>query len=254
MADPNLTRTLAGLRQTTLRIGIAILVPTWVFQAAAEPVDLELLLAVDVSPSVSKAEYELQMGGLSNAFRHPSVVNAIIHGAPNGIAVALMQWSGPGDQAVAVDWTAVHDRPTAFAFADRVDRASRLASSGGTAIGNALDRGIALLAANGFTGSRRVIDISGDGRANRGASPGPMRHRAVYSGITVNGLTILDEEPELNLYYLDYVIGGPGSFLLVADDFDAFAQAIRMKLLMEIGGATIADASSVKGRLAILGN
>ncbi len=254
MAGPNVTRTLAGLRQTILRIGVAILVSTSVLQAAAEPVDLELLLAVDVSPSVDRAEYGLQMDGLSNAFRHSSVVNAIIHGAPNGIAVALMQWSGPGDQALAVEWMAVRDRATAFAFADRIDRASRLASGGGTAIGNALDRGIALLAANGFTGSRRVIDVSGDGRANRGASPGPMRLRAVYSGITVNGLTILDEEPELNLYYLDYVVGGPGAFLLVADDFDAFAQAIRMKLLMEIGGATIADTSSAKGRVAYVGN
>ena len=210
--------------------------------AVAQSVDLELLLAVDVSPSVNRQEYTLQMNGLASAFRHPAVVDTIVAAAPNGIAVGLMQWSGPGDQSLSVGWMEVHDTATASAFARKIEEVSRFATSGGTAIGNALDRGVELLVTNVFDGTRQIIDLSGDGRANRGASPAPMRTRAVATGITVNGLAIINEEPELNLYCLGNVIGGPGAFLLLADDFDDFAQAIRRKLIMEIGGALLADA------------
>ncbi len=214
----------------------------WPVTAAAKQVDLELLLAVDVSPSVSHAEYTLQMDGLAAAFRHPAVIGTIRAAAPNGVAVGLMQWAGPDDQSLSVAWTEVHDEVSAAAFAARIEAVSRLPTGGGTAIGDALDRGIALLTGNGFDGARQVIDVSGDGRTNRGASPAPVRTSAVAAGITVNGLAILNEDVTLDSYYSGSVIGGPAAFVVVADDFDDFAQAIRKKLLIEIGGALVADA------------
>ena len=208
--------------------------------APARDVDLELLLAVDVSPSVDAEEYALQIHGLAAALRHPDVVNVIKTAAPNGVALALMQWAGPREQAVSVPWSEVRDQATAEAFAQKIDAVTRPATYGGTAIGNALDRGVSLLAENDFAGTRRVIDISGDGRTNQGDSPAPVRTHAVLAGITVNGLVILNEEPQLSGYYLERVIGGPGAFVLQVDDFEDFARAMRMKLIREIEVAMVA--------------
>lgn len=211
--------------------------------ASAEDVDLELLLAVDVSPSVNAEEYVLQMRGLADALRHPDVVGAIRSAAPSGVAVALMQWGGPREQNVSVPWTVVRDEATASAFAERIETVIRPSTTGGTAIGDALGRGVSVLAENNFRGVRQVIDLSGDGRTNQGDSPAPIRAHAVSLGITVNGLVIIDEDPQLISYYLARVIGGPGSFVLHADDFEDFARAIRLKLVREIEGSMIASPS-----------
>jgi hypothetical protein len=219
--------------------------------ASAEDVDLELLLAVDVSPSVDAEEYVLQMRGLADAVRHPDVVDAIRSAAPRGVAVALMQWGGPREQNVSVPWTAVRDEATASAFAERIETVTRPTTSGGTAIGDALGRGVSVLAENNFRGLRQVIDVSGDGRTNQGDSPAPIRAHAVSLGITVNGLVIIDEDPQLIGYYLERVIGGPGSFVLQADDFEDFARAVRLKLIREIAGSMIAS-SSLSGRIDIV--
>ena len=208
---------------------------------ASDFVDLELLLAVDVSVSVDQQEYLLQMQGLASAFRDPEVVAAIRSSAPNGIAVALMQWAGPDEQAYSVPWARVFDVSSAFAFAEEIDAAARPLSLGGTAIGDALLAGTLLLRDNGIDGTRRVIDVSGDGRANQGTSPGPVRLHAVSMGVTVNGLAILNEDPELLHYYRDKVIAGPGCFVQIANDYTDFGNAIRLKLLREIQGLITAD-------------
>ena len=209
----------------------------------AEFVDLELLLAVDVSASVDAEEYVLQMQALAGAFRHPDVVSAIRGFAPRGVAVALMQWAGQDEQVYAVPWSIVGDHATAAAFAERIDIVPRPRTFGGTAIGDALIAGLALLTENDIEAARHVIDVSGDGSTNQGTSPGPVRTYAASLSVTVNGLAILNEEPDLMLYYRDRVIGGPGAFVLKADDYQDFNRAIQMKLIREIEGILTAAAT-----------
>jgi hypothetical protein len=203
------------------------------------PVDLELVLAVDASGSVNDREFELQTHGLAEAFRDPEVQAALQAPGRRGIAVTLMQWSGQFQQVVSVDWTLVHDPPSAIAFARRTEATERRFTAE-TGIANALAFGIRLLEQNRFTGGRRVIDISGDGEANSGGAPDPVRDAAAAARITINGLAILDEIPTLNLYYADHVIGGPDAFLIVAKDSRDFTRAIRQKLLREIQSAPLA--------------
>ncbi len=210
--------------------------------ATAETVDLKLVLAIDISASVNYDEFGLQMGGLAAAVRHPAVHNAILSATPNGIGVTLVQWSGDGEYVLAIAWTGVRGASGASAFADRIDQTPRAFTGGATAIGSAIDFSAALIGATGFGGERRVIDISGDGTSNSGVAAGIARTRANAAGITVNGLAILNEEPDLGAYYLAGVIGGPGSFLMTADDYEDFTRAIRFKLIQDIGGAPIVAA------------
>ncbi|MCH7932052.1 MAG: DUF1194 domain-containing protein [Proteobacteria bacterium] len=210
---------------------------------AAEPVDLALVLAVDSSSSVNFHEFNLQMGGLADAFRDGAVLNAIKAAAPNGIAVTLVQWSSPDRQALAFGWTEVRDAASAEAVARMIDLTPRLVEGGGTAISDAIDFSIRLL--DGVAAARRVIDVSGDGRNNMGSSttatsPLPASPRAAAAGITVNGLPILNEDPALDGYYLSRVIVGADAFVLVADDYEDFGRAIRLKLITEITGAPMA--------------
>ncbi|RDD63814.1 DUF1194 domain-containing protein [Ferruginivarius sediminum] len=209
--------------------------------ARAEAVELELVLAVDASSSVNRAEFDLQVTGIARAFGHPSVLNAIEAVGGNGIAVTLLQWSGTDQQKLAVPWTRVHDPDTAGSFGDAVGVAPRYVLTGGTAIGQALEAALAAFEGNGFEGRRRAIDISGDGRANVGLRPEIASQGAAAAGITINGLAILNEEPGLDRYYLDNVIGGPGAFLMTATNYDDFATAIRRKLIQEIAGAPVAS-------------
>ncbi|HMB77579.1 MAG TPA: DUF1194 domain-containing protein [Kiloniellaceae bacterium] len=206
---------------------------------AATQVSLELVLAVDCSSSVDQGEFELQMRGLAEAFRHPSVLNALQQTWPKGIAVALLQWSGDNDQIRALDWTHVNSAPAAAAFADSLDKTPRFVDGGPTALGNAVNVAVDWILGNGFDGERQVIDVSGDGRANTGDAAAVARHYANERGITVNGLAILNEEPKLASYYLAGVVGGPGAFLLTADDFEDFSRAIRRKIFFEITGPPI---------------
>jgi hypothetical protein len=219
--------------------------------ARAQNVDLELLLAVDGSSSVDFNEFELQMKGIAKAFRDPSVVGAIEAHAPNGIAVGLVLWSGEGQQATAVDWSEVRDTASAAVFADLVDATPR-GVRGATAIGEMIDYARELLVKNRFRGSRQVIDVSGDGASNQGGPPAFARKRAVEAGITINGLAIMNDEPKLDLYYELGVIGGPDAFLLTVDDFEDFADAMRRKLLREIGGAPLASLDRDRQRLALV--
>ena len=206
---------------------------------AQEPVDLALVLAVDSSGSVSGYEFDLQMRGLAEAFRSPGVVNAIKAAAPNGVAVNLMQWSSVDEQGQAFGWLIVRDTASAERVADLIDRTPRLVQDGATAISAALD--FAARLALGVNAKRRVIDLSGDGRDNQSGEILEGRIKAVAAGITVNGLAILNEDPLLEFYYLSEIIGGEGAFVLGADDYDDFAQAMEIKLIKEISSAPVSD-------------
>ena len=211
-------------------------------------VDLELVLAVDASASVRYREYSLQMQGLAAAFRDPAVATAIRAATPGGLAVSLVQWSGVGAQVILVDWTVFDDAEGAAAFADRIDAAPRRVRPGGTALGDAVLFSLAALAANDIQARRQVIDVSGDGRANVGTAPALARGQAVAAGVTVNGLAILEEEADLDSYYADNLIGGPGAFLQTADDSADFARAIKRKLITEISGGRSAVLDRAKPR------
>ena len=197
-------------------------------------VDLLLVLAVDASGSVNQRRFELQKQGYVAAFRNPQVLNAIRSGANHSIAVTLFQWTGPRLQADVIPWMEVHDAASAEAVANAIAAAPRRLFGGGTSISGAIDHSILLLGGSPWQGLRRVIDISGDG-ANNGGRPARMaRDDAVGQGVTINGLPILSVEPDLDEHYRDEVIGGDGAFLIAAQDFESFADAIEKKLIAEI--------------------
>jgi len=204
------------------------------------PVDLELVLAVDASSSVSAGEFNLQMQGLAEAFRNPAVQGAVRAAGDLGVAVAMVQWSDNRKQTLAIDWRVVWDEASADAFAREIDNTPRYLIGGGTAIGGAVNFSAYQLRINRFDGRRKVIDVSGDGRTNQGSNPARARDAAVAEGITINGLAILNEDGLVDRHYLANVIGGTGSFVLVADDYSDFARAILEKLIKEIAGVPIA--------------
>jgi hypothetical protein len=203
---------------------------------ASQYVDLALVLAVDASGSVDRVRFELQKQGYVAAFRHPRVLQAIQSGPTQSIAVIMMQWTGPALQVVAVPWTKISDAASANAFADKVAAAPRALFGGGTSISGAIDSAMALLFDNPFQATRRVIDVSGDGANNRGRSVNQARDEATARGVGINGLPILALEPDLDTYYRENVIGGPGAFVVAAKDFETFGEAILKKLIAEIAG------------------
>jgi hypothetical protein len=212
-------------------IGLVSLLVTGPAQAAA----LALVLAVDVSESVSSERYLLQHEGIARAFETPLLVDAIA-AVPGGIEALVLEWSDPDKIAITVGWTRINNRAGAAAFAASV-RATQRTSNGLTAIGSAL-----LAAAAAFDhlpepAGHRVIDISGDGMANFGVPPVTARDALVSKGITINGLAILSEEPWLDEYYRSNVVGGPAAFVAVAKNFDSFAEAMLRKLVQEVASA-----------------
>ena len=198
------------------------------------PVDLALVLAVDASGSVDQVRFELQKQGYVAAFRHPRVIGAIQSGPTHSIAVIMKQWTGPALQVIAVPWTKISDAASANAFADAIAAAPRALFGGGTSISGAIDTGMALLFDNPYRATRRVIDISGDGSNNRGRLVTQARDEAVLAGVGINGLPILVLEPDLDRYFEQNVIGGPGAFVIAAKDFATFGDAILKKLIAEI--------------------
>jgi hypothetical protein len=213
------------------------------------PVDLALVMAVDVSESVDAGEYELQHEGIARAFEDARLVDAVAAGPHHAIEVAVIEWSDRDKQIVTVDWTPVRDAASARAFAAAV-RATRRSSNGLTAIGDALLAAKALLDRAPLPAERRMIDLSGDGMANIGPPVPAVRDGLVAEGIVINGLPILASEPWLASYYDTYVIGGNGAFLIEAEDFQSFANAMLNKLLTEVVRRTPADAPprAVAGR------
>ena len=193
-----------------------------------------LVMAVDVSESVSKERYVLQHEGIARAFEAPKLLDAI-NGMPGGIEALVLEWSDPDKIAITVGWTHIGNRDTALAFAAAV-RATTRTSNGLTAIGSALRAAGAAFEHMPEPAAHRIIDVSGDGMANFGEPPAGVRDNLVKKGITINGLAILTEEPWLDDYYRHNVIGGPSSFVLVAKDFNSFADAMLSKLVAEVAG------------------
>lgn len=207
-------------------------------QSGAE-VDLALVLAVDCSYSVDRTEFRLQMEGIAAAFRDPKVAKAIASGPIGKIAVTLFQWSSDQSQIVAVPWLVIDSRKTAMEFADRIAATPRLTADGGTSISAAVQFGADLISVVPARPLRRVIDISADGGNNNGFRPEIARDDAVARGITVNGLAIINEVPYLDKYFQRYVTGGAGTFVVVANDYAAYREAILRKLILEILGPTV---------------
>ena len=219
-----------GAAIAALMLALAVAAPA----AAQTTVDLQLVLAVDASGSVDQIRFELQKRGYVAAFRHARVLQAIRSGPNQSIAVTMVQWTGPMLQVEMVGWTLIGDEETAAAFAAAIERSPRQLFGGGTSISGAIDHAATLFPRSPFRASRRVIDVSGDGSNNRGRPVTLARDEAVAAGIGINGLPILALEPDLDRYYYDSVIGGPGAFVVAAQNYETFADAILKKLITEI--------------------
>jgi hypothetical protein len=204
--------------------------------AAQSGVDLQLVLAVDASGSVNHTRFELQKQGYVAAFRHAQVLDAIRSGRNQAIAVTMVQWTGPAMQIQVVDWMRIGEERTSEAFAAAIEQAPRQLFGGGTSISGAIDHAMTLFPKNPFRGGRRVIDVSGDGSNNRGRAVALARNEAVSAGVGINGLPILALEPDLDRYYQEFVIGGPGAFVVAAERYETFGEAILKKLIAEIAG------------------
>lgn len=198
---------------------------------AQTPVDLQLVLAVDASGSVTAERFTLQRDGYAAAFRHPDVLRALRGGT---VAITMIQWTGPRLQLVVVPWTLISNANGAEAFAQAIQSAPRQLFSGGTSISGAIDFSATLFAQSRWQAARRVIDVSGDGANTSGRPASDARDDAVAQGIVINGLPILAIEPYLDRHYESEVIGGPGAFLIPAESYEAFADAVRRKLILEI--------------------
>jgi len=207
------------------------------------PVDLELVLAVDVSGSIDEEEAALQRQGYVDAITDPQVIKAITSGMLGRIAVTYFEWAGEGWQIPVIGWTILDSEDSARAFAAQL-AAAPINTGPWTSIGDALDYAVPLFEANNLEATRRIIDISGDGPNNSGRMAPVARDAAVAKGITINGLPIMNDRPNfqrrpmpnLDLYYRHCVIGGRGAFIVVAENFRTFARAIRRKLILEIAG------------------
>ncbi len=214
-------------------------------RAEAE-VDLQLVLAVDVSRSIDEVEAELQRRGYIEALTNPKVIDAILSGERKCIALCYFEWAGTHYQQVVIDWTAIDGAAAARGFADRLAKAPRTSQSW-TAVGAALAFAGQRFETSGFSSRRRVIDISGDGRTNDGPAAEVVRDRLVDKGMVINGLPVMmnrsnfGRPPDtlLNKYYEENVIGGPGAFVIVAANFEDFGRAVRNKLVREISSAVL---------------
>ena len=216
--------------------------------SATEPVDLLLILAADVSRSVDSQKFQLQREGYAAALANPRVLDAIRAGRNGRIGVLFLEWSGFGNQRVVIDWMLVDGPKAAQAFGDRLLESPR-SFADRTSISGGIDAAVAQLARAPYSAERRTIDVSGDGTNNAGRDVGQARDEALALGITINGLVILSDTPlpwnpehtnppgGLTKYYRDNVIGGPGSFVLEAKDFNSFGQAIVKKMIAEIADA-----------------
>ena len=226
------------MKKATLYFTLFIFFITFVYKnilAENIYVDLELVLAVDVSSSVDEEEYQLQIRGVGAAFRHPDIIAAIESTGGNGIAVGMVQWSDNEEQALVGGWHIIKDAADAAEYARIIRRAPRIIAGGQTSIAGALTFSIDQINNNNIDSSRKVIDVSGDGRANNGVHPMKIRDIALDQNITINGLVIINDEPFLDGYYERGVIGGRGGFMMIAEDYKDYAAMILQKLLREIG-------------------
>ena len=197
-----------------------------------ERAELAMVLAVDGSASVTYDEFGLIAGGMAAALRDP----AVAAGLTGSSVLSLLLWSGSGQQDIIIDWTQLVTGADLAALADGIENMPRIVRPGATAIGEALLASITLLAHVPVIPRRKVVNVIGDGRSNDGIAPGPLRDRMVAAGITINGLCILHEEPDLLDSYTREVIGGPGAFAVTCRDYKGFTEAMRRKLTREVNG------------------
>jgi len=203
--------------------------------AQGTPVDIELAFVVDASGSIDGTETKLQRQGYVDALANATVQSAITGGLTGGIAVAYIEFAAVGCTRLSVSWTRIHDLASAEAFGQQIVAAPLKFCPGGNAIGDALSFAAQSIATNGFQGTRRVIDISGDGPNTVGSSVEFARDRIVASGVTINGLVIRRlSMPNLEAYFRGAITGGPGSFVIKAEDRKSFAEAILKKMILEI--------------------
>ncbi|MCA3246579.1 MAG: DUF1194 domain-containing protein [Azospirillum sp.] len=235
-----------GRRNVAAGLAAMAAAPAWSRRARAQnasvEVDLELVLAVDVSRSVDDQEFELQRRGYARAFTHPTVIRAIQANPLRKIAVAFVEWSGAEFQKTVVPWTEIADAESGALFADRVLEAPR-SFWGWTSISGAIDHSVGMFG-QAYRGRRKVIDVSGDGINNSGRPAYAARDDAVARGVAINGLVIMNDnpnpgprgfaQPPLDEFYREQVIGGPGAFVIAIDEFESFAYAIVNKLIKEI--------------------
>ncbi len=237
--------------------GLCCLLPVWDLRAEQPSVDLQLVLAVDGSASVDREEFALQMGGIAAALRDPEVLEAIARGPHGRIAVAVTVWSEPDGPKDRLPWHAIEDRQSAEDYAELVEHRPRRVRPGGTGIGKAVIDAADYIEASGLDSLRKVIDLSGDGAESAFRDWGiPTRQGRSYAmarGITVNGLAILNDEPDLRGYYDRHLIGGPGAFVMAVETYYDFAEAMTRKLIREIGRHPAVSRRSTQGFSAVPG-
>jgi len=233
----------------TIRIFVTLLLAGVVFipaaASAADNVDLLLVLAVDVSRSIDATKFQLQREGYAAAISNPHVLEAVQSGRNGKIGLTFVEWSGVGAQRVVVDWTAIGDASSAKDFGDRLLEAPR-SFAHRTSISGAIEFAMGQFDRGPFEAARHTIDVSGDGTNNAGRDVAAVRDEAVAKGITINGLVILSDNPMswnpdhtnppggLANYYRNNVMGGPGAFVMVAENFNSFGEAIVKKMIAEV--------------------
>ena len=228
-----------------MRVIVLLLVLIAPSVRAAEPVDVALVLVSDVSRSIDDSEFALEKRGYAAALVSPQFLAAMAEGEHHAVAVTYVEFAGATEVREVLGWAVLRDAASASDFAARLATAPR-SYVGRTAIGEAVAFAQQVLANGGFTGARQVIDVCGDGTSNAGRPVTEARDAAVAAGITVNGLTIINDHPKsymfahvqppggLTKYYTDNVIGGPNAFALEVHDFPTFGAAFMRKLIEEI--------------------
>ena len=246
------------LRMLRSWLVLLALVSTAPMVQAAEQVDLLLVLAADVSRSVDQPKFQLQRQGYAAAIADKRVLEAITAGRHRRIAVCFVEWSGVSSQRLVIDWTLIDGADAAQKFGDQLLELPRSFAER-TSISGGIDFAIGVLARSPYQAARRTIDVSGDGTNNSGRDVTFARDEALAAGVTINGLVILSERPlawnpehtnptgGLPNYFRNNVIGGPGAFVIVAEDFNTFGQAIVKKLIAEIAEAPPPTAAGQPG-------
>jgi hypothetical protein len=236
-----------GLR--TFVVAALMATTGWTFTCGAERVDLLLILAADVSSSMDESKFDLQRSGYAAAFSNPRVIEAIRAGQKGRIAVAFVEWSGILQQKIVIDWTVISNDETSRQFGDHILEASRAFARNSTSISAGIDFATTQFDRAPYEARRRVIDVSGDGDNNSGRDVTTARDEAIAKGVTINGLVILTKTPTpwnsyhtnplggLANYYRNDVIGGPGAFVMVAENFNSFGEVLVKKLITEIARA-----------------
>lgn len=230
----------------------------WLAAASAAPaqvtpaelgVGVELVLAVDISRSIDPTEQQIQRQGYAAAFRSAEVQNAILDGGWGRVAITYVEWAGEAFQNVTIPWTLIDSTEAANSFADAIEQGGFISASR-TSISGAISFSAAQFEGNGFAGMRRIIDVSGDGPNNQGRAVTEARDAALMRGVIINGLPLMTNGrrdsafgfgswstiANLDAYFADCVIGGPGAFAIPVTDWDQFAMAVRQKLVLELAG------------------